>query len=240
LVLVLLIGGALLFSIGPFDTSDGGSSPRPRSALERQAERAEGQLATDHEDKKLLLAVMQAWIEAGNDRLSKVDTRTQPIPSAVSEDFGAGLRAWNHYLRQTGGKAGADIAELAGDTFFKLVEIGSTDPSEAEANAAGAARALRIAGKLRPTLYTLSNLAVYEYFDGEYAAGDRAAEGAAADIRKSESKSVIEQLDEYRERAERFNRRVKRGTETLRESDEAKLPVPIKGYGSPAGLNGVE
>jgi hypothetical protein len=234
---LILIGGALLLGIGPFGADGGDASPRSFLPLERQAQRVEERLAANPEDKEVLLTTTRKWIEAGNDRLSRRDRATQPIPSAVSEDFSIGLRAWNRYLKLTGGKAGADIAEMAGGTFFQLVEIGSTDPSEAEANAAGAARALQIAGAQRPNLYTLSNLAVYEYFNGEYAAGDRAAEGAAAGIRKSESKSVIEQLDEYRERGERFVREVKRGAEALRESGEEELPAPIKGYGSPAGLN---
>jgi hypothetical protein len=239
-MLLLLVGGALLLSLGAFDTSDSSSDSLPPSADERRAERVEAHSVAAPHDRKRLLATMRAWIEAGDDRLSRIDTRTQPIPSAVSEDLKAGLRAWNRYLRQTGGKAGADAAELAGYAFFQLVEIGSREPSEAEANAAGAARALRIAGRQRPTLFTLSNLAIHEYFNGEYAAGDRAARGAAADIKKSESKSVIEQLDEYRERAERFRGRLKRGAEELRESGEEELDAPIKGYGAPAGINGYE
>lgn len=234
----LSVGGALLLGIGPFDRSNGGSRPRPSSALERRAERVEERLARTPDDRKLLLAAMRAWIAAGNDRLGEVDTWTQPIPGTVSEDFRDGLQAWNGYLQQTGERAGADVAELAGETFFKLVEIGTANPSEAEANAAGAARALRIAGRQQPTLFTLSNLAVYEYFNGEYAAGDRAAMGAAQDIGKSQSKGVIAQLDEYRERGETFVRQVRRGARELRESGESELAVPIKGYGSPAGING--
>lgn len=160
------------------------------------------------------------------------------MPVFTNESADGPLETWNRYLQQTDGEAGANIAELAGETFFKLVEIGTTNPSEAAANAAGAARALRIAGRQRPTLYTLSNLAVYEYFNGEYAAGDRAAMGAAEDIAKAQSKGVIAQLDEYRERSETFVRQVRRGARKLRESGEEELSSPIKGYGSPAGING--
>jgi hypothetical protein len=227
----------VLLGTGAFDS--GGSTPRPLSPLERKAQQVERRLARNPEDKQQLLATMQAWIEAGNNRLSATEYRTHPIPSAVSEDFKAGLRAWNRYLKQTGGEADAEIAELASGTFFQLVEIGSTDPGEAEANAAGAARAQRIAGKQQPTLYTLSNLATYQYFNGEYAAGDRSARGAAADVDKRPD-IVFEQLDAYRERAEKFRRRLKRGAEELRESGEEELETPIKGYGSAAGINGYE
>ena len=237
MIVVILIGGALLLGLGPFG-GDGRGSQRVPTHAERQAERQEAHLAKSPEDEQALLAVTRAWIEAGDTKLNETDTTTQPVPSAVAKDFRAGIRAWNRYLRQTGGKAGADIAELAGATFFSLVEIGSSDPGEAEANAAGAVRALRIAGRQRPTLYTLSNLAAYEYFDGENAAGDRAARRAAAGTTKAEARGVIEQLDEYRERGEAFVRQVKAGKEKLRESGEEELSAPIKGYGSRAGING--
>lgn len=240
MVIVILIVGALLLGLGPFASANGGSHDRVLTFAEKQAERQEAKLARSPEDERMLLAVTRAWVEAGNAQLNDGNIKAQPNLDAVAEDFRAGLRAWNRYLQQTGGKAGADLAELAGATFFSLVEIGSTDPSEAEANAAGAVRALRIAGKQRPTLYTLSNLAVYEYFNGENAAGDRAAQGAAADTTKAQAKGVIEQLDEYRERGEKFVRRVERGTKTLEESGAEELETPIKGYGSPAGINGYE
>lgn len=230
----------MLLGVTVFDPTSGGSSRRPASPLEKQAEELEGQLVESPDDRRLLQATTKVWIGAGNDRLNRVDTRTQPIPSAVRRDFRTGLRAWNRYLRETKGKAGADLAEQAGDTFFKLVEIGSTDPGVAKANAVGAARALRIAGRHRPTLYTLSNLAIYEYFNGRYAAGNRAGAGAAAAGSRAEAKVVWDQLDEYRERGEKFVGRLRRGMRALAESGQDELRTPIKGYGSPAGINGAE
>lgn len=89
----------------------------------------------------------------------------------------------------------------------------------------------------------LSNLATYEYFNGEFAAGDRAAKAAAAEVTEPgdlEPRDVIGQLNEYKERGEKFVARVKRGAEELEETGEEELENPIKGYGAPAGINGYE
>ena len=114
-------------------------------------------------------------------------------------------------------------AELAGYVYFQLVEIGSTDPVEAKANAAGAARAFQIAVKEHHELSALSNLAAFQYFNGELAVGDRTAREAAKEVPKSQAWVVEEQLGEERKRAEKFLSRVKRGAEELEET--AKLAI---------------
>jgi hypothetical protein len=241
-VLVLVVAGALVWAITAGSDSPS-SSPRVTTSLEKKAVRVEKQLAKNPDDEKLLLATMHAWVTAGSSWFEKFNPEDQPIPSTVPADYRAGMRAWNRYLSQTGGEASIGNAEYAGAAFFSLVEIGSTDPSEAEANAAGAARALRIACRHERNLYNLSNLATYEYFNGEIAAGDRATKQAAGDTSEAggvKSPEVIEQLNGYRERGEKFVTRVKRGAEELRESGEEELDAPIKGYGSAAGINGYE
>ncbi|HEY5815729.1 MAG TPA: hypothetical protein VIS95_05255 [Solirubrobacterales bacterium] len=242
MALALLILGALVWVItaGPDGSS---AAPRVTSLQEKKAVRLEEQLAKEPDNEKLLLQTMMAWIRAGADRLEKINTDTQPIPSTVPEDYKAGLQTWNEYLKQTDGEANRKIAETAGVTYFQLVEIGSTSPGEATANAAGAVKAQQIVCEHDPILYTLSELAIYQYFNGEYAAGDRAAKAAAADksgLGELEPKDVIGQLNEYKERGEKFVARVKRGFETLEETGEEELETPIKGYGSAAGLNGYE
>ena len=242
--ILAVVGGAALLSVGPFDGDDTGPSRPPATPLEKKAERVEQQSNKSPRDEELLLLTARRWIEAGNDRLNKIEFRQNPIPSVVPDDLKRGLEAWRKYLAATGGESPAHMAELAGYTYFQLVEIGSTDPAEAEANAAGAARALRIAAKKKHTLSTLSLLAINEYFNGGLAAGDRAARTAAATVKGGrdaiESRDVLEQLNEYKERGEKFVARVKKGFETLEESGEEELETPIKGYGAPAGINGYE
>jgi len=242
--MALAIGAAIVWTIAA-GSEDSAPGERATSSSEREAVRLEARLAGRPDDEKLMLRTMHAWLGAGSERFMELDFSTKPIdvPESIADDYRAGLRIWNRYLTQTGGEASRDEAESAGSVFFSLVEIGSRVPGEAEADAAGAARALRIACRHGGNLFNLSNLASYSYFNGEFAAGDRAAREAAADIAEPggiEPRDVIGQLDEYRERAEKFRARLKRGAEELAESGEEELEAPIKGYGAPAGINGYE
>jgi hypothetical protein len=226
------------------DESD--PTPRATSAEERKAVRLESRLAQEPANERLLLATMKAWISAAGKRFAALESWYKPlsIPDAMVEDNEAGLRAWDRYLKQTGGKADRDVAETAALAYFQLLEIGSTDPSTAKANAEGAARAQEIVCKQDTTLYTLSDLAVYRYFNGEFAKGDEAARRAAASAVREEAaikpRGVIGQLNEYKERGEKFVARVRRGFKTLEETGEETLEHPIKAYGAPAGINGYE
>lgn len=244
-ILALLLMGMLIWVIAT-GSDDEGAGQRPTSSGERRAVRIEKRLREQLDDEELLLRTMNSWIAAGSARIAKLDSFEKPldVPAAAREDYEAGLRAWGRYLKKTNGAAGRDVAELAGVILFRLVEIGSRDPAEAATNAADAVRAQEIVCKQDPSLYTLSDLAVYRYFNGEYAAGDRAAREAAASAAREEAsikpRGVIDQLNEYRERGEKFVARVRRGFETLEETGEEELDYTIKGYGAPAGLNGHE
>lgn len=245
ITLVLLTGGAFVWVIaaGPDNSS---SAQRSTSLNEKQAVRVEKRLAKEPGNEALQIAAMKTWIEAGGERFEGLDFSSKPlsVPNSVVEDYEAGLRAWSAYLKQADGEASKSNAESAALVYFQLAEIGSPDPDEAAANVAEAVKAQKIVCEHEATLFTLSDLAVYHYFNGEYAAGDRAAQGAAASAVKEgaaiKPQGVIGQLNEYRERGEKFVARVKRGFTTLEETGEEELETPIKAYGAPAGINGYE
>lgn len=198
-------------------------------------------MGKDTTDEHSLLVITRAWLSAAHDWISKLDTQHKPIPTVVSEDFEKGLRAWNRYLEQTGGKAGTEIAALAGGSYFELVEIGSRDLKKVEANSAGAVRAERILVAEEPSAMAHSNLAIYEYFNGEFAAGDRTMRALAIDLsHEIHTNPHATLLCGYRASAEKFVRRVKRATQILRESGDEELPFLVKGYTSQGGISGLE
>lgn len=235
----ILIGGALLW-VAATGSDEPGAGERATSLDEREAVRIERRLDADPTNKALLAATIEAWMVAGADQLYKIDSHTQPIPDAVVEDYEAGLRVWPRYLRQADDEVGTDVAETIGRTLFQLVEIGSTDPATVTRYAADAVRAQKIVGEQAPNLLTLTNLGTYQYFNGEYAAGDRTTERALPHIRKEERDTIAIIMEQTRERGERFVARVERGFRTLEETGEEELGSPIKGYGSPAGVNSYE
>jgi hypothetical protein len=243
---VLAAGGIALLVVKPFDGESSSHPSRPPAppptAEEKKAAAIERRLTDAPGDEKLLQAATMAWIGGGNERLSKARFGRLPsghvtIPAVINRDYRAGLRAWNRYLRATGGEAGVNLAETAGETYFVLMEIGSRDLGELEADAAGAARALRIAGRQRPDMFTLSNVAIFEYYNDEFAAGDKAARGAAADVPPATAKEVIVELREYRELGQTFRWLLRRGARELRETGASLLKEPLKAYRTAAYLN---
>jgi hypothetical protein len=240
-VVVLLIAGALVWVIAASSDAPE-ATKRATSPPERKAVRIDKRLAKDPTDTALLATGMKAWIGAGAERFEHLDLFSKPIqvPDAVVEDYESGLGAWNEYLKQTGGEANAYLSGLAAAAFFQLVEIGSADPAVATANAAGAVRAERILSKRDPNSHTLSELAIYQYFNGESAAGDETARRALKVSEKSVRDAIQESIEGSKERGEKFAARVKRGSETLEETGDEELDEPIKGYGSAAGINGYE
>ena len=136
-----------------------------------------------------------------------------------------------------GREGGPGPRQQAGNTYFTLLEVGSRDLREIEADSAGAARALRIAGRLRPILFTLSNTAIYAYFNGEFAAGDRAARAAAADAPEQTVATARRQLAGYRERAKFFRDQLRRATAELHRTGDDLLAKPLKAYRDALSLN---
>ncbi len=237
--LALLIGGALLWVItAGSDEPSSVQRQRVTSPEEKKAVRIEKRLAEEPNNEGLLVAAVKTWIGAGAERLIKIDTNYQPIPDAVGEDYEASLQAWNEYLKQTGGEASAELAEMAGGTFFQLAEIGSKSPHELTASVAAAVRAEKIVCKHEPSMFTFSDLAIYQYFNDEYAEGDKTSRRAVLDIGKSDRPSVAAQLKGYRERSKVFVSEVKKGFETLEETGEEELETPIRAYAHSAGING--
>lgn len=234
---MIVLGGVALSTLGSGGGKGGDRADRPLSPLERRAQRISARMERSTGDPSLLRRTMHAWIAAGDDRLNKLDLSRQAIPDAVTEDIRTGLRAWERYLRATGGEVGGDIAEQAGGAYFSLLEIGSRNLGELEADAAGAARALQIAGRRKPILFTLSNTAIYSYFNGEFAVGDRAAEGAAADVDPKAAVAVRNQLVGYRKRGEAFRRQLKRAAASLAGSGKDELEEPLRAYASSTGIN---
>jgi hypothetical protein len=217
---------------------DPGASPRSLTRPERKAIRLERRLAANPGDQGLWLRAIRAWSEAAGSWLFQRDFGDTRIPAAVREDLIASVQLWDRYLQRTGGKAGADLAEIAGEIAMELAEVGSRNPFTVEDYVATASRAAEISGELRPNLFTLSNVAVYAYFNGEPARADIAASKAAKTFRKkARRKIVVEQLNAYHERADVFRQLLTEAKAELRESGDELLEQPLKAYVHSVGIN---
>jgi len=206
-ILALLMGTSLFLVVGPFNLGElvgNSGSSSANEVLEDRAESIERRLKANPEDEGLLLTLTRTRIGAGN-ALIETDPQTgAPIvtPEAQAQ-FEQGLTAWRRYLEQAK-EPNPAAATLVAGTYFSLAEGASTF-QEVEEYVEGAAQAQALAAKARPSVGSLSTLAIYEYFNGDFAAGDGASKEAQALVRsKAERQAIPSQLAPYRQRAKRF------------------------------------
>ncbi len=236
-ILALLMGASLFLVVGPVNIGSllGNSSSGSSAAqvLDEQTERIERRLAKNPDDEQLLLTLTRAQISAGNARVEVVSETEPPvITNEARKSFSAASQTWNRYLKQAGDEPSATAAQLVAGTFFRLAEAGSTTLGEIESNVEKAAQAQRIAAEQQPTVGSLSSLAIYEYFNGNFAAGDEAAKQVAAKApSKAEAKNIEKQLEEYRKRAVQFQKGVKQASKQEQKAGKEAFQNPFGGFG---------
>jgi len=235
-ILAILMGASLFLVVGPVNIGSliGGSSSTSNAAavLHEQAERIEKRLAQNPDDEQLLLALTRAQISAGNAQLEGLETAAPTVPDGAHEDFEAAQQSWSRYLKQAGDEPSASVAQLVAGTFFRLAESGSRSLGEIESNVANAKAAQQIVAEQRPTLNSLSTLAIYQFFNGEFAAGDKATKQAVAHAQeKTEAKGIEKQLAEYRKRAKKFVKQIEQVSKVEKEANKEQLKNPFGGLG---------
>ncbi len=232
--LALLMGASLFLVIGPFSIADifnTASTTNPAAVLDEQAERIETKLQTEPDNEDLLLALTRARIGAGNAGTEiNSETGLAQLTPEGREDLALASEAWNRYLKATDEPNPSGALLMAG-AYFSLAESGGTSFEEIEENIENAAGAQRIAAEARPSVGTLTSLAVYEYFANDFAAGDEAARKAEAKAPKVEAKEVSKQLDEYRQRGKSWEAQKKEVAKTVGEQRKEALKNPLGGLG---------
>jgi hypothetical protein len=238
-VLALLMGASLFLTVGPFSISElfgtGGSSDASE-VFHEQSERIEEKLEKDPNNEALLLALTRARISAGNAQ-AEVDPRTGipgPPPPEARGDFDKARQAWNQYLAEADDEPNPTVAQLIAVTFFRLAET-SVSVSEASSRVADATKAQKIAAEQRPNVGSLTTLAIYQYYNGEYEGGDKTGDRAVAEApSKAEVKAIEKQLDEYRKVSKRFEQQKKQLARAQKQVAGQQLQNPFGGLGAGA------
>lgn len=238
-ILALLMGASLFVAVGPFNLAelvgDGGTSSASE-VLDEQSERIEGRLEKTPGDEQLLLALTRTRIAAGNAQLEPGTETSAPVVSAAArDDFDAAMAAWASYLQQTD-EPNSSAAQLVAATFFQLAESGSSTLSEIEENVAKAAEAQQIVVEQQSSVGSLSNLAIYRYFAGDFAGGDEAGKQAASLMPKAEAKNVEKQLDEYRKNAKQFTKQAAQFNKSQPNAGKEQLQNPFGSLGGGSTL----
>lgn len=241
-ILALLMGASLFLVVGPFNLGEivGNSSTSGDAAevFEEQAERIEGRLAKNPQDEQLLLALTRARINAGNAQIEPVtEGEAIEVSAAARKEFAAASETWSRYLKLAGDEPSTAGAQLVAGAYFGLVEVGLLSFAEIRAYLALAARAQRVAAEQQPNLGSLSTLAIYEYFNGNFAAGDKAKEEAKAEASAgNEAKAIEKQLAAYRERAGRYRKTLDEAAKQIQKTGRESLQNPLGlAPGAPGG-----
>jgi hypothetical protein len=243
-ILALLMGASLFFVVGPVNIGsligNSTSTSSAATALQEQATRIEKRLAKNPDDEQLLVALTRARIGAGNAQLEgALEGETPTLPPAARSDYEAALQAWNRYLKVAGKEPNVSAAQLVAVTYFTLAEKGSASLEEIHSNVNTAAAAQQIVTEKLPSAGSFSQLAIYRYFEGDFAAGDKATKQAAAKAAKPEAKGIEQQLATYRKQAKQFQKSLAAAEKQAKKAGREQFQNPL-GLGGVAGAGPAE
>lgn len=221
LSLAILMGGGLVFfgiggdvSGGLFDAfkGSGGSG----GGFGDQIERAEKRLEVKPGDRTALLSLTRLHFQAANSG-SNVDQNTGAYSEDGLKELERAASAWERYLRTKPEKPNAGAALLAVRAYEILQDYES------------AAKAQRIVATRRPSKGSLTQLATYLYYAGDFRSGDEVARRALARTGPSQRKAAQRRfnLAKYGQMAINFyaDGKVKQGDEA---GEKAVREVPAE------------
>lgn len=242
-VLALLMGGSLFLVIGPVNIGEliGNSTSTSSAAdvLDEQVERVERRVAKDPQNAQLLLTLTRAQIGAGNAKVEVVsETEAPTVTPEAREDFEAASETWTRYLKQAGDEPSATAAQLLAATLFRVAES-SASLLQASENISKATKAQMIATEESPNLNSLSTLAIYQYYNGEFAVAEKTTKQAAAKApTKAEAESIEKQIGEYRARGKTFSKQRQELAKVQKKFNKEQLKNSLGGLGGLGGASG--
>jgi len=240
-ILALLMGASLFLVVGPFNIGNligNGSTTDAAKVLQEQAVKTEEKLAREPENEDLMVSLTRSRLSAANS-LTEVNPETGETLYTPEgrQELQRGIEVWNAYLKQTK-EPKASVALLVSQGYFGLAQ---TSPSFEEAieNVNGAARTQRIAAEAQPTINSLTTLAIYEYYAGDFAAGDKAVKEAEAKAAtKSEAKEIGKQMAQARKSGEAIEAQKKEIEKEEKKRGKERLENPLGGLSGSTGALG--
>ncbi|HSK50196.1 MAG TPA: hypothetical protein VK889_06830 [Solirubrobacterales bacterium] len=238
-VLALLMGLSLFLVVGPnvggiFD-SETTSGEETAQRFEDRAEAIELKLKKDPENPDLLLALTRQRIYAGN-ALAVINPETGAVQQTTDSrlQLQQASNAWTEYLEATDDPSPAG-AQLTAPMLFSLAETG-TSVAEIEANVAAAAEAQEIVARARPSLGTLSTLAIYSLFTFDYPKAKKVEEEARGYANsKFERENLENQLEETEKRAREVEKSFVEFEKATKGQGKESLESPLGGLSGSLG-----
>lgn len=217
-ILAILMGLSLFLvtgigNIGSLFGSNSSSSSAAAS-YEEQAERIERKLKKEPESEDLLLSLSRARATAATTLVSTGAAESSDGITEVRTQLNQASDAWTKYLK-TASEPSSGGAQIMSTALFTLAQA-STTSREAQENLVAAAEAEEIVSNARPSLNSLSTLAEYRVFSGDFAGAKEANKEAA---KFANTKFERESLENNLESLEKNAREFQKG---LKEEEKAK------------------
>jgi hypothetical protein len=239
-ILALLMGASLFLVVGPFSIGSlvgNGSTTSAAKVLQEQAEKTEQKLRREPENEVLLASLTRQRLTAAKS-LTEANPETGETIYTVEgrQELQRGVEAWSAYLKQSD-EPKATVATLVSQGYFGLAQTSSSF-EEAIENVNGAARTQRIAAEAQPTINSLTTLAIYEYYAGDFAAGDKAVKEAEAKApTKAEAKEIGKQMAQFRKQGKALEAQKKAVAKEEKKQGKERLENPLGGLaGSTGGI----
>jgi hypothetical protein len=234
-ILALLMGASLFLVVGPvniaglFETGNKVSSATKQ--FEEQSARIQHKLKQEPEDADLLLALTRARINTGNSLVAtNSETGALEYTPEARVQLEKASEVWAKYLKATD-EPSPSAAQLVAQAQYSLAALPSNSAAEVEANIQAAAAAQQIVAEARPSLGSLSTLAIYRYFAFEYKGAQEARRKAATFANtKFERENLGNELDSTSKRSHEFQARLKEAEKEAKKAQangEPSLGNPL-------------
>lgn len=240
-ILALLMGASLFLVTGGINVGNllnNGSTTSAATVLQEQMQRTEARLAREPENEALLASLIRSHLAAAQAFSEKDPTTGATILTHEGHnELEAASETWHRYLKQAE-KVNPIVASQMAHGYFGLAET-SISLEEAEEYVQKAADAQNLAAEGLPTVNTLTTLAIYQYYVGDFAAGDAAAKKAEEIAPKEQRPEVKKQMAEAHKRGKEFEKQKKELAKTEGEKGKEALKNPFGELGgSASGLGG--
>jgi hypothetical protein len=243
-ILALLMALSLFLVTGAINinsilgTSSSGTSVT--KSLEEQAERIETKLAKSPEDEDILLNLTRTRINIVNTMITNGAGESQGGVEEVKNELAQMSEDWSKYLKAAA-EPSAGLAVQSAPALFQLAEL-SSNGQEALANVNAATEAQKIVAEARPSLNSLSTLAIYQAFNQEFKAAEKSLEEATKFAgTKFERESLENKYKEVEESAKEFGKGLeseKAAAEANKAQGKESLENPLNPLGGGNSLGG--
>jgi hypothetical protein len=238
-VLAVLMGSSLFLTVGPVNIGQlfgaSGGSSNAAEPFEEQAENIQVRLKKEPTNPDLLYSLTRAQINAGNAGVTIGSSEQREYSTEAVQAYQEADQSWSEYLKATK-EPSPSLAQLVAPMMITLAEFSTSYP-QADQRIEAAADAQKIVAEVRPTVNSLSTLAFYTYFTGDFKAAEKArTEAKQLANTKAERDEIDKALDEYKKNATKYVEAKEKAEKEQKAAGGSGSPESLENPLSPGGF----